>query len=181
MGNALSRIIASLFGEKEIRILILGLDNAGKTSILYRLKEGTFHSTVPTIGFNAEQIEVGKLKAQVWDLGGQESIRPYWRSYYQEQEAVIFVVDSCDVDRLAIAKRELMNIIEEDELKSACVCVFANKQDMPDALATAEIAEQLGLSSIVDKKWTIIPTSAMRGDGLKEGFEWISEAVQTQT
>lgn len=120
------------------------------------------------------------MKAQVWDLGGQESIRPYWRSYYQEQEAVIFVVDSCDHGRMQIAKRELMNIIEEEELKHAAVCVFANKQDMPEAMATAEIAEALGLSTIVDKKWTIIATSALRGDGLKEGFEWISDAVQAK-
>lgn len=122
--------------------------------------------------------EIGKMKAQVWDLGGQESIRPYWRSYYQAQEAVIFVVDSCDGDRMDIARRELMNIIEEDELRSAVVCVFANKQDMPQALSTAEIAEKMGLSSIVDKKWTIIATSALRGDGLKEGFEWIAEAIK---
>lgn len=123
---------------------------------------------------------MGKLKAQVWDLGGQESIRPYWRSYYQEQEAVIFVVDSCDHDRMQIAKRELMNIIEEEELKGAVVCVFANKQDMPEAMTTAEIAQAMGLSSIIDKKWTIIATSALRGDGLKEGFEWISDAVQSK-
>ncbi len=122
--------------------------------------------------------EVGKLKAQVWDLGGQESIRPYWRSYYQAQEAVIFVVDSCDSDRMEIARRELMNIIEEEELRTAVVCVFANKQDMPQALSTAEIAENLGLSSIVDKKWTIIATSALRGEGLKEGFEWIAESIK---
>lgn len=124
--------------------------------------------------------EVGKLKAQVWDLGGQESIRPYWRSYYQEQEAVIFVVDSCDHERMQIAKRELMSIVEEEELKNAVICVFANKQDMPQAMSTADIAEAMGLSSIVDKKWTIIATSALRGDGLKEGFEWISDAVQAK-
>lgn len=124
--------------------------------------------------------EVGKLKAQVWDLGGQQSIRPYWRSYYQEQEAVIFVVDSCDHERMQIAKRELMSIIEEEELKNAVVCVFANKQDMPQAMTTADIAEAMGLSSIVDKKWTIIATSALRGDGLKEGFEWISDSVQAK-
>jgi ADP-ribosylation factor-like protein 1 len=113
----------------------------------------------------------------VWDLGGQESIRPYWRSYYSEQESVVFVVDSCDVDRMSIAKRELMNIVEEEELKNACICVFANKQDMPEALGTAEIATQLGLDSIIDKKWTIIATSALRGEGLKEGFTWISEQL----
>jgi ADP-ribosylation factor-like protein 1 len=121
--------------------------------------------------------EVGKLKAQVWDLGGQESIRPYWRSYYSEQESVVFVVDSCDVDRMPIAKRELMNIVEEEELKSACVCVFANKQDMPEALSTADIAAQLGLDAITDKKWTIIATSALRGEGLKEGFTWIADQL----
>jgi ADP-ribosylation factor-like protein 1 len=103
--------------------------------------------------------------------------RPYWRSYYQEQEAVVFVVDSCDKDRMQIAKRELMNIIEEEELKSALVCVFANKQDLPEALSTAEIASQLGLDSIVDKKWTILATSALRGDGLKEGFTWIAQQL----
>lgn len=80
-----------------------------------------------------------------------------------------------------IAKRELMNIIEEEELKNAVVCIFANKQDMQNAMTTAEIAQSLGLSSIIDKKWTIIATSALRGDGLKEGFEWISHAVQTKT
>lgn len=90
---------------------------------------------------------------------------------------MIFVVDSCDVERMPIAKRELMNIVEEDELKSACVCVFANKQDMPEALSTAEIAEHLGLDSIVDKKWTIIATSALHGHGLKEGFSWISDQL----
>jgi signal recognition particle receptor subunit beta len=103
--------------------------------------------------------------------------RPYWRSYYQEQESVIFVVDSCDADRMQIAKRELMNIVEEEELKGACVCVFANKQDMPEALSTADIAQQLGLDSIVDKKWTIIATSALHGHGLHEGFSWIAEQL----
>lgn len=117
------------------------------------------------------------MKAQVWDLGGQESIRPYWRSYYQAQEAVIFVVDSCDAARMEVARRELMNIIEEEELGGAVVCVFANKQDMPQALSTAQIADTMGLSSITDKKWTIIATSALRGDGLKEGFEWIADAI----
>jgi ADP-ribosylation factor-like protein 1 len=106
---------------------------------------------------------------------------PYWRSYYQEQEAVVFVVDSCDSDRMSIAKRELMNIIEEEELKSAVVCVFANKQDLPEAMSAAEIAAQLGLDSIVDKKWTIIATSALRGDGLKEGFTWIAQQLDEKT
>lgn len=78
---------------------------------------------------------------------------------------------------MQVAKRELMNIVEEEELKNACICVFANKQDMPEALSTADIAQQLGLDSIVDKKWTIIATSALHGHGLKEGFQWISDQL----
>lgn len=78
---------------------------------------------------------------------------------------------------MQIAKRELMNIIEEEELKSACVCIFANKQDMAEALSVAEIAAHLGLDGIVDKKWTIIGTSALRGEGLSEGFTWISQQL----
>ncbi|OSX69560.1 hypothetical protein BU14_1395s0003 [Porphyra umbilicalis] len=181
MGNAFSWLLASLFGDKEARILILGLDNAGKTSILYRLKEGTFHSTVPTIGFNAETLEVGKLKAQVWDLGGQESIRPYWRSYFSHQEAVVFVVDSCDSARLDVARRELMAVLDEEELRSALVCVLANKQDRPEAMPAAAIAEALSLTSIRDRKWTIISASALRGEGLKEGFQWIAAELDNKS
>lgn len=87
------------------------------------------------------------------------------------------MVDSCDGNRMDVARRELHGVIDEEELRSAVVCVFANKQDMPQALSTAEIADKLGLPSITDKKWTIIPTSALKGTGLKEGFQWIADAL----
>merc|ERR1712152_20758 len=94
MGGGLMSMFRGLFGNKEMRILILGLDGAGKTTLLYRLQVGEVVTTIPTIGFNVEQVTYKNLKFQVWDLGGQTSIRPYWRCYYSNTDAVIYVVDS---------------------------------------------------------------------------------------
>lgn len=94
-----------------MRILILGLDGAGKTTILYRLQVGEVVTTIPTIGFNVEQVTYKNLKFQVWDLGGQTSIRPYWRCYYSNTDAIIYVVDSVDRDRIGISKDELLYML----------------------------------------------------------------------
>jgi ADP-ribosylation factor-like protein 1 len=170
-----------MFGSKEVRILILGLDNAGKTTILYRLQNESDEAvqTIPTIGFNVETLQYKNIKVrgelhhrcveillvdplnrlclvrrrsswlmlhshctffdqfQVWDLGGQTSIRPYWRCYYPNTDAIIFVVDSADTERMPVARGELSAMLEEDELKGAILLVFANKQDQKGAM-TAE-------------------------------------------
>ncbi|KIV89493.1 hypothetical protein, variant [Exophiala mesophila] len=130
MGVSISKLFSGLiWGKKDIRILILGLDNAGKTTLLYRLKIGEVVTTIPTIGFNVESVQYGNLNFDVWDLGGQTSIRPYWRSYYANTAAVVFVIDSTDIERLEIAADELRSMLNEDELKDAALLVFANKQD----------------------------------------------------
>lgn len=103
----MSKLFSTLLGNKEVRVLILGLDNAGKTTILYKLQMGEVVTTVPTIGFNVETVQYKNLRFQVWDLGGQTSIRPYWRCYYQNTNAVIYVVDSADGERMGISKQEL--------------------------------------------------------------------------
>merc|ERR1712134_254603 len=146
MGNFFSNLFSSLFGQKELRILILGLDGAGKTTILYRLQVGEVVTTIPTIGFNVETVTYKNLKFQVWDLGGQTSIRPYWRCYFSNTDAIIYVVDSCDRDRMGISKQELVSMLEEEELRNSILLVFANKQDMEQALTPAEVATELGLS-----------------------------------
>merc|ERR1712046_244164 len=101
------------------------------TTILNQLK-GTeeIATTIPTIGFNVETLQYKNIKFQVWDLGGQTSIRPYWRCYYPNTDAIIFVVDSTDVDRFDIAKRELWAMLEESDLSNAILLIFANKQDV---------------------------------------------------
>jgi len=126
---------------------MLGLDNAGKTTILYRMQIGEVVATVPTIGFNVETVTYRGTTFTVWDLGGQDSIRPYWRCYYTDTTAaLIFVIDSADEARMDIVKKEIEVLLGEQELKGAAVLVFANKQDMKMALSSGEIAERLELA-----------------------------------
>jgi ADP-ribosylation factor-like protein 1 len=176
----LSRLYAALSGDQEARILVLGLDNAGKTTILYRMQVGEVVSTIPTIGFNVETVTYKNIKFQVWDLGGQTSIRPYWRCYYPNTQAVIYVVDSSDVDRIGTARAEFHAILEEEELKDAAVLVFANKQDLPGALDAAAVSEGLGLHSIKTRQWSIFTTSALKGDGLWEGMDWLAGVLKSR-
>ncbi|XP_027204295.1 ADP ribosylation factor-like 1 [Dermatophagoides pteronyssinus] len=176
MGNLLS-YFKSLFGSREMRILILGLDGAGKTTILYRLQVGEVVTTIPTIGFNVEQVTYKNLKFQVWDLGGQTSIRPYWRCYYSNTDAIIYVVDSSDRERIGISKQELVSMLEEEELKNAILVVLANKQDMENALSVAEVHNELGLDVLKNRTFQIFKTSAIKGDGLDEAMEWLSNSL----
>jgi len=178
MGKIFSSLFASLFGQKELRILILGLDGAGKTTILYRLQVGEVVTTIPTIGFNVETVTYKNLKFQVWDLGGQTSIRPYWRCYYSNTDAVIYVIDSCDKERMGITKQELFSMLDEEELRTAILLVFANKQDMDQAMTPAEIATEMGLANIKNRKWQIFKTSALRNIGLEDGMEWLVDALK---
>ncbi|KAK9810949.1 hypothetical protein WJX73_000507 [Symbiochloris irregularis] len=179
MGLWLSRLVG-LFGEKEARILVLGLDNAGKTTILYRLQVGEVVSTIPTIGFNVETVTYKNIKFQVWDLGGQTSIRPYWRCYYPNTQAIIYVVDSSDTERISVSAGEFHAILDEDELKDALILVYANKQDLPGALDDASVAEGLGLPKIKSRDWAIFKTSAIKGEGLFEGLDWLSSMLKTR-
>lgn len=180
MGNFFSNLFTSLFGQKELRILILGLDGAGKTTILYRLQVGEVVTTIPTIGFNVETVSYKNLKFQVWDLGGQTSIRPYWRCYYSNTDAIIYVVDSVDKERIGISKNEMVSMLEEEELKKAILLVFANKQDMEGAMSPTEVAKELGLAVLRERKWQIFKTSAVKGTGLDEAMEWLVEALKSR-
>lgn len=174
MGSVFSSILGRLWGSKEVRILILGLDGAGKTTILYRFQIGEVVTTIPTVGFNVETVSYKNIKFQVWDLGGQTSIRPYWRCYYANTDAIIYVVDSVDKERIVNAKEELSAMLDEEELKDAAILVLANKQDMPGALSATEVSEALGLQSLRNRTWTIYKCSAKTGDGLTDALDWLS-------
>jgi len=178
MGLSFSKLFAGLFGHQEMRILMVGLDGAGKTTILFKLKLGELVHTIPTIGFNVETIEYKNITFTVWDVGGQDRIRPLWKYYYQNTQGLIFVVDSNDRDRIKEAREELQRMLNEDDLRDAVVLVFANKQDMPNAMNAAEITEKLGLHSLHNREWYIQATCATRGDGLIEGFEWLSSKLK---
>merc|ERR1712150_257812 len=134
-------------------------DAAGKTTILYKLKLGEVVTTIPTIGFNVETVEYKNLSFTVWDVGGQDKIRPLWRHYYQGTNGLIYVVDSNDRDRSEDAREELTKMLNEDEMRDAVLLVFANK---------------LGLPNLRYRQWFIQSACATTGDGLYEGLDWLS-------
>jgi ADP-ribosylation factor protein 1 len=177
MGLLFSRLFDRLYGKKDCRILMVGLDAAGKTTILYKLKLGEVVTTIPTIGFNVETVEYKMINFTVWDVGGQDKIRPLWRHYYQNTQGLIFVVDSNDRDRIGEARDELMKMLNEDEMRDAILLVFANKQDLPNAMSAAEVSDKLGLNTLRNRTWYIQSTCATSGDGLFEGFDWLTAAV----
>ncbi|KAL2556561.1 ADP-ribosylation factor [Forsythia ovata] len=155
MGLSFTKLFSRLFAKKEMRILMVGLDAAGKTTILYKLKLGEIVTTIPTIGFNVETVEYKNISFTVWDVGGQDKIRPLWRHYFQNTQGLIFVVDSNDRDRVVEARDELHRMLNEDELRDAVLLVFANKQDLPNAMNAAEITDKLGLHSLRQRHWRI--------------------------
>lgn len=148
MGLTISSVLNRLFGKRQMRILMVGLDAAGKTTILYKLKLGEIVTTIPTIGFNVETVEYKNICFTVWDVGGQDKIRPLWRHYFQNTQGLIFVVDSNDRERIVEAEKELHNMLQEEELREAVVLVFANKQDLPNAMNAAELTDKLRLNSL---------------------------------
>uniref|UniRef100_A0A453BL45 ADP-ribosylation factor n=1 Tax=Aegilops tauschii subsp. strangulata TaxID=200361 RepID=A0A453BL45_AEGTS len=198
MGLAFGKLFSRLFAKKEMRILMVGLDAAGKTTILYKLKLGEIVTTIPTIGkiivtssssldavdefsgFNVETVEYKNISFTVWDVGGQDKIRPLWRHYFQNTQGLIFVVDSNDRDRVVEARDELHRMLNEDELRDSVLLVFANKQDLPNAMNAAEITDKLGLHSLRQRHWYIQSTCATSGEGLYEGLDWLSSNIASK-
>ncbi len=181
MGNFLTslRNLFSEFSERHAKILMLGLDAAGKTTVLYKLKLNEVVNTIPTIGFNVETVKPGKnVSFTVWDVGGQDKIRPLWRHYFTGSEGLVFVVDSADKVRFNEAKEQLDWILEDGEMSGVPLVIMANKQDMPNAVSPAEVAEQLGLNKIRNRQWYVHGTSAVSGEGVLESVTELSRLVR---
>eukprot|EP00033_Pygsuia_biforma_P000667 GCRY01000784.1.p1 GENE.GCRY01000784.1~~GCRY01000784.1.p1 ORF type:complete len:178 (-),score=25.53 GCRY01000784.1:199-732(-) len=164
--------------DRQMRILLLGLDNAGKTTILKRLSEEDINHIMPTQGFNVKSLVHDGFKLNVWDIGGQKTIRPYWRNYFDQTDALIYVIDSADRRRLEETGMELAELLDEEKLSAVPLLVFANKQDLLNAVSAKEIAEGLNLHSIRDRQWQIQACSAKNGEGLNNGMEWIVKAIK---
>jgi ADP-ribosylation factor 6 len=198
MGGQLSKMMGKIFGSKEMRLLMLGLDAAGKTSmalslpcprpqlphillnlpntdicvlaILYKLKLNQDVTTIPTVGFNVETVTYKNVKFNVWDVGGQDKIRPLWRHYFSGTQGLIFVIDSNDRARIDEARQELHRIILDREMKEALLLVFANKQDIPGSMTPQEVTERLRLGGLKERTWYVVPSCATTGEGLLEGL-----------
>ncbi|PON46132.1 Small GTPase superfamily, ARF type [Parasponia andersonii] len=166
MGLTFTKLFSRLFAKKEMRILMVGLDAAGKTTILYKLKLGEIVTTIPTIGFNVETVEYKNISFTVWDVGGQDKIRPLWRHYFQNTQGLIFVVDSNDRDRIVEARDELHRMLNEN-------------------VSGGNIEEKLCFNKFpgkaMQRHWYIQSTCATSGEGLYEGLDWLSNNIANKT
>uniref|UniRef100_A0A1B6M1U5 RING-type E3 ubiquitin transferase n=1 Tax=Graphocephala atropunctata TaxID=36148 RepID=A0A1B6M1U5_9HEMI len=162
----------------EMRVVTLGLDGSGKTSILFKLKQNEFMAVIPTIGFNVESVEYKNVRFNIWDIGGQPKLRPLWKHYYLNTQAVVFVIDSADKQRLPEALSELSKLMSEKELKDAALLIFANKQDVEGCESIESISEQLALAKLCcGHSWHIQACDAQSGTGLRDGLDWLSRQL----
>lgn len=163
------------------RILLLGLDNAGKTTILYKVKLDENICSIPTIGFNVETVTPCKgLTFTVWDVGGQKKIRQLWNYYYQNTDGLFFVIDSSDTERISEASEELHGILEHDSMRGVPVVIIANKQDLPNAMTCTELIQRLDLQKLSSgqNKWFIQNACAINGSGIYESMEQMGTMIK---
>ncbi|KAL9249928.1 ADP-ribosylation factor-like protein [Drosera capensis] len=167
--------------EKEMRILLVGLDNSGKTTIVLKINGEDTSVISPTLGFNIKTISYHKYTLNIWDVGGQKTIRSYWRNYFEQTDGLIWVVDSSDLRRLEDCKYELDNLLKEERLSGASLLIFANKQDIQGALSPDDIAKVLNLEAMdKTRHWKIKGCSAYTGEGLLEGFDWLVQDIASR-
>ena len=165
-------------------VLVIGLDNSGKTTLIQHLKasgtNNTSQEVTPTVGFQVEEFSRGQINFTVYDMSGQGRYRSLWEAYYADVQAIVFVLDSTDKVRMCVAKDELAAILEHKDIHaSLCpMLFFANKADVPGALTNEECMQQMNLFNIRDRPWHMRSSNAVTGEGVSEGIEWLAEEIR---
>lgn len=175
MGSLFSKIFGKLF-NKEVKIIMVGLDDAGKTTILYKLKAGVPVPIIPTIGFNVETIRHKKFRLSVWDISGINGLRKLWYHYMAGSVGMIYVIDSANEGRLPDNRECIKQLLASELLQNIPILFFANKMDKAE-LSGSEIADELGLGKITSHKWKIQESYALTGFGLFEGLDWLVKQI----
>jgi ADP-ribosylation factor-like protein 5B len=179
MGMLFAKMWGLLGGDRQYKTIVLGLNNAGKTSVLYSLLLGKLVPTQPTLGSNVEEFSYRNLKFVAWDLGGQELLRHSWSLFYANTDAVIVVIDSADPARFPVIKQEIVKLLQHPDLEHACILIFANKQDLDGAMPPQEVAAALGLAQVISKhQYAVVGCSAVKQTGLNEGLGWICDHLE---
>ncbi|NWX20606.1 ARL11 protein, partial [Aegotheles bennettii] len=175
----MGKLISKGRHEREARVVMLGLDLAGKSTLLYRLKYSQAVETCPTVGFNVESLQTPCcISFTLWDVGGQSSLRASWPDYLEDTSTLIFVLDSTDTARLPEAAAALEEALSHPSMAGVPVLLLANKQEVPGALAPAELVERLQQGQLVGRRWVLRGCSAHTGQGLQEALAILGELLR---
>eukprot|EP00891_Asterochloris_glomerata_P001577 jgi/Astpho2/1577/fgenesh1_pm.00028_%23_2_t len=172
--------LRSLFFKKEMELSLIGLQNAGKTSLVNVLTTGTFHEDmIPTVGFNMRKHTKGSVTIKLWDLGGQPRFRSMWERYCRGVQAIVYVVDSADHDTFEQARQELHDLLAKPSLARIPLLVLGNKNDLPDALSTNQIIEHLDLKALRDREVCVYSISCKEQNNINITLEWLTKHAKS--
>lgn len=178
MGNQFAPGSPLVPGLQSLHCVVIGLDSAGKTALLYRLKLREFVDTIPTKGFNMERLKLSGCPYQVWDVGGHEKLRPLWKSYTRRTDGLVFVVDAADPERMEEARLELHRIARSQENQGVPILVLANKQDLPGAMTAIQVDKALSLRELSSStQHHTQGCSALDGGGLQLGLDILHQMI----
>ncbi|GIL84537.1 hypothetical protein Vretimale_14402 [Volvox reticuliferus] len=177
MGFLRSLLIRLGLVKTKVGLLIVGLSNSGKSTVVARLTKEPVEEVVPTVGFAVESVKMEGLSVTIFDMSGNNRYHELWKLYYKDTTAVIFVLDAADSARFPEADTVLQELFKADLLKKVPILVFCNKMDLETAARPAEVAAALHLPSTSSRGFQLQSCSALRGDGIKEGMQWLLDQV----
>ncbi|CAG8616562.1 4164_t:CDS:2 [Ambispora gerdemannii] len=166
--------LRSLFFKTELELTLVGLQNSGKTTLVNVIASGQFtEDMIPTVGFNMRKVTKGNVTMKLWDIGGQPRFRSMWERYCRGVNAIVFVIDSADHDKLEAARTELKSLLEKPQLANIPVLVLGNKNDLPDALNVEQIIEVMNLKSINNREVSCYSISAKNQVNIDITLQWL--------
>ena len=174
MGGLLSGLLDRFF-TKKLEVVLVGLENSGKTTLLNVMSAGHPVETCPTIGLNVKMVKKGGVQMKCWDIGGQAQYRSEWGRYTRGCDVIIYVVDANAYDQISLARKELHRLLEDKELASTPLLVLANKIDLQPHVSEPELIRELNLDYIVDNPWLVIPISALRVTNIDQVITWLTK------
>ena len=172
MGQILQKMLDAFY-NKKLEVVLVGLENSGKTTLLNVLAAGRPVETCPTIGLNVKLVRKGGVQMKCWDIGGRAQYRSEWGRYTRGCDVIIYVVDANALDSIPLARKELHRLLEDRELATTPLLVIANKIDLDPHISEPDLIRELNLDYITENPWIVIPVSALKVINIDQVLSWL--------